>query len=920
MMNNFHFLFTGSYDAQRYNAGGDYAESDSANVEHNDRQTPKFGKRPEADATASGTFINQNNQPFVGQLGQEDGSSDSQDVSNGFGPSSAANKFDQAPQPARIPSTNGAFGASGTVNGFGQTSQPGRAPSSNNAFRPSGAANNGFRQTAQPTRGPSGSDAYRPSNNLDQTSQPNRASSANGFGSRKEYLPPVNGFNQNGRPERPSAVNAQANLGFNAISQNSQTGGNGQNNQGSQPSASFVRPGSNRLEVLAQSSGSESQPGNTDFESASNGNNMAQAGQFSQASAQAFGSQNEYLPPTFGQNSRPQGLRPQRPTQSADVTTSSSFNAASQASSSPSMIGSNSQSPQSNGFQKRPQSLNTQFTQNRFSSSQGEQNEGSLEQTEENQNSEVSNGFGSFSQRPTSQPSTELTTPFESNEESQSNTAGSSSAPFNGFGSQSPSTRPGSKFESQTNGQSPLTSSRPQNQVTGSKPQTSFSSQGQAQFGQSSFAGNQLTTQSGFDQKESEDAQFSPSTARPSFSQAQGQAQGPDHSYYYRQPAEPFNTPSGSRFPGATSGQFNRVSQQSAQSTAQVFGTSPQNSPVQSSRPQNQFNRGSTRYPEPPTLAPTAPTGSSDGQFQGSTISSQYNGITQASISPFQPQNQGSTKYPRPPTLSPTAPTLASQFNRITQATASSFTSSPSGSRPTFQQTSFNQPQSVQPSKPFAPQSESEDDVSQGPTQEVPTQQYNGEIYEYSKPPQGLPSPAQKEPTTAPQRGQNFPSGSQARPQFGSTQDTDDQELNAQPARPTFGSRPQRPQFNSFNPQSPKEPSQESNPQFNAQRPFAQSQTNPAATLENRPKCCQSLDNKLQSFRGTVQSGSSVPNQFTNQFSVSQSSSVGGGQGQFGAQFTAPASQASQNFAGRGETFGGPRKPPSFDEQTGYHY
>ncbi|XP_063830499.1 mucin-2-like [Ostrinia nubilalis] len=829
----------GSYDAQKYNAG-DYAESDSGNTDHSDRQSPIFGKQPESDATASGTFINQNNQAFGPNTnalpGQRDSSKDSQSSVNDFG----------------------------SVENFGQTSQPGRGNSNN-------------------------------------------------FGSRKEYLPPTNGFNQNGRVQRPftpTGTNAPQSNQFADSRPTFASSGNGeaQNYQGTQSSSNFARPGSNRLDVLAQSASKENSQEKNDFAPSSN-NNFGQSAQTSQNSGSSLGSRTEYLPPVnrFGQNGRTPTLRPQRPTASAEATSTASFNAFSQNTGSFQSNNEDGQSSSSglvsgtadrfSGFQQRPQSFNNQYSQNRFQASQNGQSQ--------NQGDDVSSdaSFGAInSQRPTSQPSTELTTPFESNEQPQSTSSPSTS--FNAFNSPTNS-RPASQY-SQNNGQFP-SSSRPQNRPSQSQG-SSFSSQGQ--FNRPSFTSNQISSEGSLNEnvRDINDAQFSPSTVRPTF----GQAQGQDDSYYYRQPSKAFNTPSGSRFPGASSGQFDSVNQQTLQGPSQFSGESQKNS----------FQSQNIKYPEPPTVPTAAPTVSFE-QFQGSTPASQY---TEASISPFQSINQATTKYPRPPTVPtaspfqplnqattnsgsyPTIPTAApSQYNGNLQTTASSFASAPTGSfgsRPSYQQPAQSNYQSQpQGSSQFSQTVGSSQDAAKDDSEpQVATQQYNGEIYEYSKPAQSLPAPAQKQTTSGVQQGQNrIPESQPTRSQFDATQGSSNvQEYTQQPARPTFGARPQfgsqtRPQFGQFN--SQEQPTQESRPQSNAQSSFEGSQENQKPAQSNRSKCCQSLDSRLQSFRGTQ-----------------------GNQGQFGSQFPGSPSQTVSQNTGRGEVFGGPRKPPSFDQETGYHY
>lgn len=58
------FLFTGSYDAQKYNTDGDYTHDNGGNIQYNGAQLSQFEKRPESDASAVGTFNHQNSQAF----------------------------------------------------------------------------------------------------------------------------------------------------------------------------------------------------------------------------------------------------------------------------------------------------------------------------------------------------------------------------------------------------------------------------------------------------------------------------------------------------------------------------------------------------------------------------------------------------------------------------------------------------------------------------------------------------------------------------------------------------------------------------------------------------------------------------------------------------------------------------------------
>ncbi|XP_049876568.1 AT-rich interactive domain-containing protein 1A-like [Pectinophora gossypiella] len=862
-------------------------------------------------------------------------------------------------------------------------------------------------------------------NAFGSTSAQNGAfSQGSGFGNRNEYLPPIN-KPQNGRPQsnRPQANRPQG-----GNPQTSLVSADSSNQRGEEPTSekaagTFVPLGQQDLQNESRPQGSltsfgkpaanafstESKFGSSNQNKPSNGrrpspnsNGFAQG----QSSQSGIGARpNEYLPPTSNnQNAKPQ-TQPQRPSKGAsqfnqqyNAQASSSFQAPQgrpQSVSGPLPTESSfgSQAQQSNGFQRQPSRpvQNGNRFPSRFSAT----------------SAQSTSGFGLDAQKATSQPDTELTTPFETSNDgsiSQANMqfgtsafASSSSSPpgrptqatfANQFNSQSTS---GSQFSSRPQGPSSRPFGQAQTPVFPSQ-----SSQGQfnqnAQFGQ-----QQQQPQVSFAQNN--DAQFSPSTPRPSYSQ---QPQGPDDSYYYNQPSKPFGIPQGSRFPSAPSNQFNRVTQQPSFSQSAQASSSFQSVPS-TAIPVNQF-QGSTRHPRPPTLAPTAASAQAQTQFSGNF--------------------QGSTRHPRPPTLAPTAPS-ASQFqgaiNGVTQASISPFPSqTPTqatqfnaqaqfGSRPNFQQSQFSQtsqsnsPFSQKPTQPsFGQQpstmpafpqsfggnnkfqSQSQASVNQKEPQTddsekpVASPQYSGEIYEYNKPAQTLPSP---DSTPASSTGQKVQIQSQfgsqpSRPQFGQTSDEEDQRpasqfnvqstAQVQGARPQFGGQP-KPQFgqntqsqsnfaaqsqqstddnkpfgalaqsqSTFGVQSPQQGSrpqfgaQPSRPQFgqtqNQNRFGAQSQSSQQPDDEspepNAQPASQEPNAEPESPQGPKnQFGFVSPCCKPQPFGRRPQNQPQGSQNQFDQTSSAAQSfKPETSFSGKGEEFEASRQPPSFDEQTGYHY
>lgn len=219
-----------------------------------------------------------------------------------------------------------------------------------------------------------------------------------------------------------------------------------------------------------------------------------------------------------------------------------------------------------------------------------------------------------------------------------------------------------------------------------------------------------------------------------------------DDSYYYKQPAKPF---------GITNNQFNSGSQNV--NTGSQYDvpkhTTIQNSPSTSfqSQQSSQYqqttsNRFSENSPQPSPFSQQQNIhSSSSASFQStpqtSQPSQQNTGFSQQGIQkhttaiphPFTPLG----KQPLTDTQKVQAPQQFGQFSGSNQQTSSRFTASqqpasPVGSASASSHSSFSN-QGSQISGHNAPSSHAESSAS--------TQQYDGEIYEYTKPAQMLPVP-----------------------------------------------------------------------------------------------------------------------------------------------------------------------------------
>lgn len=941
----------------------------------------------------SGSFISQSNQPYrPGLMAQE--KTRPQDFSGQLGHSQGQGH--ESSEHGESP--NGAFGTDGFEE---QKSDEDRIGTTNNRFGsglPSGLKGFGNKQPQDTANRFSQSSAnhYEASNANRQLGQSGFASpqsltsafgssasaqSSQGLGNRNEYLPPTNGYSrpQNGRPQ---SLKPQVDSSPDSTMQFTQEVNTDEGNTGN-----FVALSQQKLQEQKQPLGtistSYNQPISGNSGQSNFGTNVISSqnplssnnGRFSNKFGQGGQSSIEYLPPTTGFN---QNRLPNQP--SAFSGTGSQFNqhpSQSAETHSPSHQTSLSQSPTASS---QPAFGSQQF--NNFQKPQATSNKKQRPSTGTSPFSSSQSFSGFNSPKATSEPQTELTTPFEPSPDSSSaqsiQTATSDKV---SFGSRPTNGRPlQSQFGKQFYPGLAASPTQPSSSALpsfGTQTPTFPTQASRGQFNQQS----QFSQQSQVAQSNA--AQYSPNTLRPSNNQQQ---QGPDDSYYYNQPSQPFNTPQSSRFPSVPSNQFNRVTQ-GAQSNSQ-FTNTRQDVLSTSFAGQSGNYQGSSKYPRPPTVAPTAFTpASTQSQHQ----SSGFSGITQASISPFPSQ----------------APTQSSQFNTEAQfdsrpqtpsrfdensrkplfgqqstLTPSSFGSQSDLQRPNSQQPSFQSEAQAQPSgQQGLNQNQPENDDASSPP--VPTQQYNGEIYDYTKPTQSLPAPENTE-TSSGQFGQKKQTqfSGQSRPQVGEDNENSQTFTNSQfsqvfeTTKPEFGAKPSTPQFGqkNFDVQNSQLQSMfDSRPQigqparvpfgqtasapatFGSQttsaqaqsgqtepskfgslsRPFGQSQTQTESQENSEGSqfgfgspCCESSkpNSGYQPSQPSFGAKPTRPSFGAQPTSPSFGAQSQFGQNQFGSQSTFLGAQgpgpATSNFAGQGEVFDPSRKPPatSFDSETGYHY
>ncbi|KAJ2948713.1 hypothetical protein O0L34_g7969 [Tuta absoluta] len=981
----------GSYDAQRYNAGSDYADSGDANNKFT-HQSTKYGS---GETNADDNSFSQD-QGSKGSVDRQSGFNGEDAQGSNFNAQAAqANLNGQSANRYTQGSTGfGSNGASKKQNLNKQSGQASNVLGGQGAaleLEEDGSVSEQFGQTVVGSQGQNSNGFGSSSSALTQSSS-KQAQARPGLGNGNEYLPPLNRPNSRpqSRPQNSRLQNARPQAGkpqgFTVAGVDAEATGEpntevdspvdtvplGQQNlqKESRPQQavnSFGKPITNEQSSQNGFGPANNQGKQTNGRRPTNGQRPSTNGNyFAQRQSSQPAKLNEYLPPTVSSPSRRPSIRPQpgnsftsqytQQNQKVDADPDAQPQEQTQSFPTASPTGSQSsfgsQSQQLNSFQKPQSSVRPMQNNNRYQS-QG--------------HSSAQSSLSLSSQKATAQPATELTTPFETNNEdsssmSESQTTNNEASTFNQYNSQNSFVPQPSRPQARP--QSP----RPFSQTQSSKFPTQSST---GQFNQNAQLVNQPQGQNSFGQNV--DAQYSSSTMKPSFT---GQPQGPDDSYYYNQPSKPFGTQQASRFPSAPSSQFDRITQSS-------FGQN-QISNSLDKIPATQ-SQGSSKYPRPPVIRPTSPTSSVQGQFgnnyrkpattrfpQAPTLaptasvqsryqqgSSGVNGITQASISPFPSQTPsqmaqghfGSRPFQKRPqynqamesasTSSAQKPTQPS-FSQKSTASAS-FSRRPSGSS-SFQ----NQAQT------FGQQSENQAETSEVVNEQpVPSQQYTGEIYEYNKPAITIPPPDSTPVAPTAQFGQNKP-GKFIPEQLGQIKDSKDQKPAPQfgsqssPSRPQLGafSKPQYGQ--NFGAQSQQtdddmkpfgalaqsqamfgsQNSQSTRPQFGQPRPeFGQSQN----SFSQSESTQDSEDEKSQESEGN----SGEPNGLEgpkNQFgfvsacckdnaSRKPAKNQFGAQSQFGqSSFAGAQKQSTSSFAGKGEQFGGPRPPPSFDEETGYHY
>ncbi|XP_047997088.1 dentin sialophosphoprotein-like [Leguminivora glycinivorella] len=671
------------------------------------------------------------------------------------------------------------------------------------------------------------------------------------------------------------------------------------------------------------------------------GDNDNTVNQFaSQNNANRFGSRNEYLPPfQQTQNQRQQSNRDTSDADSSSTfqheSTEGSGNVQSQSQQNRPTSQSFASRPTSNQFNSFKQSTNgNQVNQNGNRSPMNRQQFGSAANTGSQDGRKQFSAHASptfNSQHATSVPDTELTTPFETNpQDAQSAQSSAPSTNSLGFHNQ-PSHNGQSHFASQNShfetSQAPaqptipsFPQSKPQNSnnrpVSGNRnTQSGFSTQAprqQEQFSQQSAFGGKRPQFSQNQFSQTSDSQFSPSTPRPQFAQ---QATGQDDSYYYNQPTRTFNAPqSPSRFSNAPANQFDRVTQRP--SSSQTPQEEEENYPSTAISSQNGQRQGQAPFRRPSFPTQSTP---SDSQFQSNSISSATNGITQASASPFPA-----------PTSAPSSNGQHSSHSRqqFQHSTfQSSRPSSPQPSKPSFSAQSTSRSQSSGDlSSQFEKQNfESAKPLSQQPLQEVKeikldddtkpeapvtNLQYNGEVYEYTKPAEMLPPPengfgqfgtkipsAQKPTDSQPQIGQSDSAQATSQRQFG--QSTNSAQATAQtfaPQSTQFTQSAKTQQGNQFG----------SRPQFGQATASAQASSKPFAPqptqfsqsaqgsrqFGSRPQFGQSVTSSQQAS----ESFAPQPTKFSQSAKTSQGSQSGS-RPQFGQSTTASQQATSESFA-----------------------
>ncbi|XP_037295304.1 nuclear pore complex protein DDB_G0274915-like, partial [Manduca sexta] len=284
-------------------------------------------------------------------------------------------------------------------------------------------------------------------------------------------------------------------------------------------------------------------------------------------------------------------------------------------------------------------------------------------------------------------------------------------------------------------------------------------------------------------------------------------SQGEDHSYHYKQPAKPFNSPSS-------------VSQGSSLSAGQISQTSNQFS---------SFNAQSSQKEQ--SSASSKPFGSASHTTNSDAYQPSHNAVTQAAVSPF----------PSPsPSPVPSFPQKVPAQQSFQQGSNNFLGQKPSTQK---EQSLFGQTSSVA----FVESQKAPISSQNAPS--VPAQQYTGELYEYNKPQQGIPAPTPSSTPSSlgtfgqPSQG-SFSQGSLSSSQFGT--------------KPQFGQGSQSFQGSSF--QQSTQQSSQGNKATNIYLPPI-SITSSLGILGSKPQVGQGSQSSQGSVQQSTQSSQSVTQQ-----------------------------------------------------------
>nr|BAM18322.1 unknown unsecreted protein [Papilio xuthus] len=376
------------------------------------------------------------------------------------------------------------------------------------------------------------------------------------------------------------------------------------------------------------------------------------------------------------------------------------------------------------------------------------------------------------------------------------------------------------------------------------------------------------------------------------------------------------------------------------------YSNTPQSSPSASF---NDRYRPSTKYPQSTVVTQILPSPTSPTKIDG--FPEQYTGITQASVSPF-PTN--SNKY--------TSPSENQKSENIGQDLPQNFQINSSFQKQTTSTQSFNRDQAILSGRQEVQQTPNQvqTELNNNTPQLSSSQQYNGEIYEYSKPAQSLSTTESNEDTST--LTDNFSQfGQKLRPSIQLQQKGQEIQINGNrgPQNQLAGTGPQQPtnlqgQFDQNKYTQNRISTSDSTQDFNRQQtiPSINLQTTDVkpklettkftsgASAENQPTeykrpfdfstrirpCCQgpSTGQNVKDYRKPIQSQDKTSNfGISAQFGHQDNQKSGVSETSFNTPsigFRPQTLQTTSQPGGVEGIFGGPRRPPSFDEASGYYY